>query len=396
MKPAFPINQVPDATIVFQLKKMLQDRFGQPLRGKIGDIVKATGLRSPEVAGLLRGTASKISFRALQKIVAYLATELQMSHEEVLPLLFGFEAIGFWPLLEDCRVETYLGVRSDPYGAEPRWINAYDAFLSNNFISHLVAVGHLRLCVLEQRLIKSYHAAQNVAGFFDEVRVSYEAFSRRKGKRALVSFGSMKSDPMSECIVAAAFGAKPFLGPKNLTHPRQRRVPFCFEYRTNDPAPPSAWGTPCMDPARPNRPGIHVELGGDDWQYFPNDATHDAAVVLYVYRPQEARVEVVFGGYSGRATGCLALALSDLVTEIWPPSYSRAHLKLGAFIIRYEFAEAAPAHLGVQSILLPPSHREVVPIPADILARRLEGVTLPPADNAQDDADEPPAPRRPR
>ncbi len=128
--------RLPAFKLVIQLEKILKQHYpGRSFWGIIGKIQKKTGLSRGQIAAMRKGKAKTISLEALQKIVSFLNSECGIATEELLGSLFGVEPSGFWGMFDDmAHVQICEGVRIDRTTTEPRWVNAYDAYLSATFI----------------------------------------------------------------------------------------------------------------------------------------------------------------------------------------------------------------------------------------------------------------------
>ncbi|MDY0167779.1 MAG: helix-turn-helix transcriptional regulator [Thermoguttaceae bacterium] len=376
--------RLPSPKLVIQLDKILKEHYpGKKFWGIIAKIQKKTGLSRGQIAAMRKNETKTISLEALQKIVSFLNAECGIATEELLGSFFGVEPSGFWGMFDDMtHVQICEGVRIDRTTTEPRWVNAYDAYLSATFIRQCLASSGRPQRDLEQCLIQAYSDEQHTAAVFNSAKSFYRQFREGSGKRALVGIGSMKSLPMFECVVADAFGAEPFAPQPKTRRLPQRPVPLYFRYRENDPDIKSVFGGREL-PLRgaSGRAGIAYEVDVDRWEFCPVSDTEDVAVVFYVCRPTEGTVELALAGFSGRATGCIALGLPSLAHQLWPPNYSRSDRKIGLFVIRYTFAP--PSLSEPHSILVEPATTEVIAMPESVLIRRLDGVVSPPAPSSQ-------------
>jgi len=366
--------------LTIQLEKLLKQFSPHKPWGLNKHIRERTGLGLAKIRELRTNTAKSISMDTLQKIVGYLVNECHIPASELLGSLFGIGPSAFWGMFTSStsdffKVQICEGVRDDKDTAEPTWINAYDAFCSAALIRQLVANHAQPQPDLEHCMLHAYSDRAQQKETFDESRNLYERFRRGGGGRALVCIGSMKSLPLCECVIARTFGVRPFVRAKNVSHPRDLPLPVFFQYRVNDPHPPSAFGGRNFPSAPAGQAGIAYEVDETHWDFCPISETQDAALVFYVCRPPEDTVEVVFAGFSGRATGCIALTLPDLANQLWPPLYQQSQLMVGAFIIRYEFP---PRHAKPHPMLVNPAKAQVIAISADVLIRRLADITSAP------------------
>jgi DNA-binding Xre family transcriptional regulator len=380
MPDVLPVVRMPEVVLNIQIEKLLKQYYRGKIWGVNEQIRKRTGLSLAKIRSLRKNTAKSISLETLEKICAFLITECHIPPEELFGKLFGIAPAEFWTMFRSVtssffQVQICQGVRNDPKIAEPRWINAYDAYLSATFIRHLMASDSQRQPDVEQCLCRSYVDERHAKEISAEAKRLHKRFRDDSGSRALVCIGSVKSLPVSECVLAELFGTEPFIPRDKGRRLHNRSIPVFFRYRENDPTIPSALGgREFRLPAADGRAGIAYEVDEKHWQFCPISETEDAALIFYVNRPPEETVELVLAGFSGRATGAIAMGLSDLVSQFWPPSFIQPHLMVGAFIVRYEFAPPSSRQLEQHPILVEPSNVEVIPLSGDVLARRLTGV----------------------
>ena len=123
----------------------------------------------------------------------------------------------------------------------------------------------------------------------------------------------------------------------------ERSVPFLMLYRENDPHPPSCWGG-CVvagDDARTS-PGIYFARKPGEWDFLASGEEADTALVFYCFYKARQNVEMVWGGYTGAQTRCLAKILSDGQADcFWPPAIDNERMSVGAFVVNFEFRETA-------------------------------------------------------
>jgi hypothetical protein len=83
-------------------------------------------------------------------------------------------------------------------------------------------------------------------------------------------------------------------------------------------------------------PGIYFEDDKGKWQLAKGGtAKEDCAFVFYVHRESQGRLEMVMGGFSGRATRLLARTLASHAQEFWPPTTNTQGIQCAAFVIKY-------------------------------------------------------------
>jgi hypothetical protein len=373
----------PKLNLSIQLNKLLLKHDPTPDWGRIERICRKTGLNRRCITALVRGTAAEIRIGTLEAIVSYLVNECHLSLREALAGLFGLQPSAFWNMFgsgndDGFKVRVWQGVRTDKTTSEPKWVNAYDAYLSETFSRNLLAGVTPRQPNLKHSLLRSYSGEELHREVAAEACRCYEKFRKDPVRRALVCIGSMKSMPLSECVMAHTFGVKPFeAGPSN-RELAARAVPVFFRYRSDDPQPPSVFGGVQLPlPAAKNQAGIAFESKSGKWEFCPVSENEDVALVFYVCRPATDTIEIVLAGFSGQATGCLAMKLADLTKSFWPPTYNEPHLKAGAYIVRFDFRGSKP---DPQSIIGKTFKSKVIALPREVIARRLDPVVPPPDD----------------
>jgi DNA-binding Xre family transcriptional regulator len=354
--------------LTFRLKEILEERRLNR-RGIIKEITSRTSLERHQVAALLKNKVNYLSLDTLSQICDYLARYHGVDASLLPGILFGKEPSDFWDMLaQRGYLELCIGVRSSE--GEASWVTDSDAYLQGRLLNSISGSGfqaRLTAQFLEQRLVPApdpdtgtpdHGAAQSV----------YREFKKGGGNRALVAIGSVKIDIISEMIAADCFRAKPFEAQDDVSRPQERKCPFMFLYRADDPKPPSCCGGVRLARARPAaEPGIYYEDADGKWQSCPWSPTRDSAVILYVYRPPVERLEVVLGGFSGRATRGLALVLQTHERSLWPPCYDATDLKVGAFVVQFQF----DSRTGMESHIAP-TDVKIIPLAPEVLRRRLE------------------------
>ena len=119
-------------------------------------------------------------------------------------------------------------------------------------------------------------------------------------------------------------------------------------------------------------PGIYFETDDRTWSYCGWDQPeHDTALVFYIHRESQGRLEMVLGGFSGRATRLLAKTLASRADGFWPPIYSRHGIQIGAFIVKYTFSQddpQAPDLLRTDLV----AGTEIIPLDRSVIARRMD------------------------
>lgn len=367
--------------IVPRFREMLQ-AHGACNHGIIKKIADFTSIDPRQIRALLNNKLKHIPLDTLSAVCRYLVDELGMAPDEVTRSLFGVEADGLWSMLVNTHIDYCLGLRNLPQTSEPRWVNAYDAMLQAAFLEELFAVGHKHNSGLKQHLVRSYNPAGNQTSLVQQSSAYYAKLGERKGGRALVCLGSVKSNPLSECVIAAAFGTRPFTPLKHVNRPSV--CPFFLRYRDDDPHPPSCHAGRQTGGSCPDRgPGIYYETDDGQWEFSPADDLHDVAIVFYLHRPTERSAEMVLAGFSGMATGCIARDLPRLSQRLWPPQLSHGDLMVGAFVVSYEFRKQPAAHVDFRHLMPKTKQPKVIQISPSVLARRLLVDWTPPAQKSR-------------
>jgi hypothetical protein len=261
--------------------------------------------------------------------------------------------------------------------AKRQSVMASDAFL-HGVVMHERFGGRTPEQEIHQRLIAAYGLQSDNTHAGEQAEAVYLDFCNRSASRALICLGSVKSNPIAELIMAEAWGAKPFASQDSVNRPTRRRCPVFLRYRDDDFSPPSCHGGKRLSRGRRNgQPGIWYETSSGMWECCPCEPEADAALVVYVNYASQSRVEVILGGFSGRATFCLAAALPKEVGRLWPPNYQSDELQVGAFIIRFRFGapEGRLPRRQDPSRIYEPTEIKVVRLEEDVLKRRLERAT---------------------
>lgn len=372
----------------FRLAELLghtPDRRKRP--GTIKAIVEYTGLDRHQVASLLKNEAKYIPLEALSRLCDYLVEHGYASADELPGALFAVKPEHFWELLARRRkLEICVGVRrpAEPESADSAWVVASDAVLMGAVLNGVSTLGgtdklmrsqtqpvtremptHPEL--LKQTLVWSPSPADSELAT-EYAKSVHDEFTSSPGDKALICLGSVKSNPVVEMIVADSFQAHPFKSEDNVSVAADRSIPFFLRYRDTDPHPDCvSAGIRLSKKEDAKEPGIYYEKADGSWEFAGGQ---DTALVFYIYRESLGRLEMVLSGFSGRATRMLARTLSSRGEEFWPPVYQENYLQIGAYIVKYQFAETAPEPNDLLRTDLT-ANPTITPLPVEAIARRL-------------------------
>src|SRR6056297_1783776 len=378
----------------FRLAELLghsPDRRKRP--GTIKAIVEHTGLDRHQVAALLKNEAKYIPLEALSKLCDYLIDNGHARASELPGALFAVKPENFWETLARRRnIEIVVGVRQAEADPASAWVVASDSVLIGELLSGIstlggnakmqpaptpdgeadaddddkAQLGHPER--LQQTLVWS-PGHVSPADTQQRAKAVHETFVETQGDRALISIGSVKSNPVAEMIFADAFGCTPFASEDDLDDSSSRACPFFLRYRENDPKPSAASaGVQLSKNEKVDKPGIYYEKDDGQWVWAGGDKSKDAALVFYVYREPLGRLELVLSGFSGRATRLLAKTLASRSEEFWPPVYEEPGLQIGAYIVQYGVDEEDSDLLQTNFSAAP----KVIKLSSEAIRRRMQ------------------------
>lgn len=339
--------------------------------GTIKAICDYTMLDRHQVAALLKNEVKYIPLDALSKLCDYLIEKGFATAEELPGRLFAVEPEHFWELLaRRRRLELCLGVRRGEPGdtLDDAWVVASDSVLLGELLNGVTSLGgtsrfkrsatpstsnpnvsqSLTPSTTEitddphpEQLHQSLVFSPGQSSFADYVELArrvYDGFCSAAGDKALICLGSNKSNPVVELLLAEAFGANPFESQDSLPTASKRNCPIFIRYRSHDPQTPSCCGGNDLSKTeKAPIPGIYYEKADGSWDVCPWEANkQDAAMVFYIHRESQGRLEMMLGGYSGRATRLLARMLARRGEEFWPPVYSNHGIQIGAFVVKFK------------------------------------------------------------
>lgn len=362
--------------------------------GTIKAICEYTGLDRHQVAALLKNEVKYIPLDALSKLCDYLIDRGFAAADELPGRLFAVEPEHFWELLaRRRRLELCMGVRrGDPSDSlDDAWVVASDSVLLGELLNGVTTLGgtsqHKRL-VKEEPVIRGAlggpqpeHVHQSLVwspgqGTQEEcmavARDAYDSFCGTAGDKALVCLGSNKSNPVVELLFANAFSCEPFESQDGVSSASKRSCPIFLRYRDHDPQPPSCCGGVRLGRSEPAPSvGIYYETADGSWQVAPWDSSsQDAAFIFYIHRESQGRLEMVLGGYSGRATRLLARMLSRRGEEFWPPVYSGHGLQIGAYVVKFNLPHSVQEKDLLRTDLY--AGTEIVRLDPQVIERRMQ------------------------
>ncbi len=359
--------------------------------GTIKAIVEYTGLDRHQVAALLKNEIKYIPLKALSRLCDYLIENGHATADQLPGALFSVEPENFWELLaRRKRLEMCLGVRRDvAERSDVSFVVAADSVLLGELLNGVTTLGgtaKLKRVAggavlpssvdipqpdhLKQSLVWSPGQASNEE-VMRRAHLVYNEFSESKGDKAFVGIGSTKSNPTVEIILARAFNCEPFISQDDVASAADRALPFFLRYRDRDPHPDSCVGGLSLhQSSKATTPGIYFERADGSWERFTADQPNEeVAFVFFIHRESQGRLEMVLGGFSGRATRLLARSLATRAEDFWPPQYQMQGMQVGAFIVQFEMPPAKKETDILRVDLV--ANSRVTPIPVESIERRL-------------------------
>jgi hypothetical protein len=360
--------------------------------GTIKSIVEYTGLDRHQVAALLKNEVKYIPLKALSRLCDFLIEHGHATADQLPGSLFAVEPENFWELLaRRKRLEMCVGVRRDSTEENPEvsFVVASDSVLLGELLNGVTTLGgtaKLRKSdgnmsmLTTDSLPQPEHLKQSLVwspGQADEAEVMrraksvYNEFSESTGDKAMIGIGSTKSNPLVEIVLARAFNCEPFVTEDEIEETSARSLPFFIRYRDNDPHPAScAAGLKLSQKDNKLKPGIYYEDAAGKWiGCLSENPKEEVAFVFYIHRESQGRLEMVLGGFSGRATRLLARALATRAEDFWPPIFEAQGMQVGAFIVKFTMPSSKRESDILRTDLV--ATTEVLPIPVEALARRL-------------------------
>ena len=380
--------------------------------GTIKAIVEYTGLDRHQVAALLKNEVKYIPLKALSRLCDFLVEHGHTTADQLPGALFSVEPENFWELLaRRRRLELCLGVRQDVEQDNPEvsYVVASDSVLMGELLNGVTSLGGTAklqkatdsvggdVWGQERRIPHPDHLKQLLvwspgqaadAEMKRLAKQTYRDFSESAGDKALVCLGSTKSNPVVEIVMANAFGASPFESQDGIAAPDQRACPVYFRYRDNDPHPDSCVGGVNLHRGEKDfAPGIYYEDKDGEWKQINSEGNgQNVAMVFYIHRESQGRLEMALGGFSGRATRLLARALATKADDFWPPVYTGQGIQMGLFLVEFVMNKRGKKHDILRTDLVASTH--VTPISCEAIERRLGARAVPTTDELPKFADE--------
>ena len=404
----------------FQLANLLQHKPDPRRRpGTIKQICEYTGLDRHQVASLLKNEVKYIPLEAIGKLCDYLIHRGICLPHELPGALFALEPENFWELMARRHLlEICLGVRREEAedSLDEAWVVTSDSILSGAIYSGVSSFGIIAAQadkeraersaaafaleddegsppaamvepegaqpppphpeLLQQSLVWSPGKEEMLDASLAMARHTHERFWDHVHSKAMICVGSPKSNPVSELIISSVFGCEPFVSQDGTASPAQRSCPIFLRFRDKDPAylKSCCGGRQLAKGHAAEQPGIYFENGKGKWESCVwDERKHDAAFVFYVDRPSQGVVEMVLGGYSGRATRLLAHHLQRCAEQLWPPVYVGHGLRIGAYIVKFQLKERAGRDRNLLGGDESPKI-DILPLESDVIARRMIAV----------------------
>ena len=360
--------------------------------GTIKAIVEYTGLDRHQVAALLKNEVKYIPLKALSRLCDYLIEHGHAPADQLPGALFAVEPENFWEMLaRRRRLVMCLGVRRDFENENPdiSYVVASDSVLMGEILNGVTTLGGTAKLkkqneTMESQALRSSfphpeHLKQMLVwspGQTSETELksqsnqSYREFSDSSGDKALVCIGSTKSNPVVEIVMANAFGCDPFVSQDSVETPQNRSCPIFFRYRDTDPHPPSCIGGLSLAKGHDDlEPGIYYEQADGNWvQANSGKRSQHVALVFYIHRESQGRLEMALGGFSGRATRLLARAMATRAEDFWPPTYIGQGIAVGMYLVEFNAGNESEGDILRTDLV---ATTKVTAVPYESLQRRL-------------------------
>ncbi len=359
--------------------------------GTIKAIVEYTGLDRHQVAALLKNEVKYIPLKALSRLCDYLIEHGYATADQLPGALFAVEPENFWEMLaRRRRLVMCLGVRRDVEQINPdvSYVVASDSVLMGEILNGVTTLGGTAKLKklggastesptdtfphpehLKQMLVWS-PGQTSESELKEQSSQSYREFSDSSGDKALVCLGSTKSNSVVEIVMANAFGGDPFVSQDTVDKPQDRSCPVFFRYRDSDPHPASCVGGLALAKGMQDlEPGIYYEQADGQWvQANSGKRSQHVAMVFYIHRESQGRLEMALGGFSGRATRLLARAMATRAEDFWPPTYNGQGIAVGMFLVEFNLGNEKEEDILRTDLV---ATTKVTPISSEAIERRL-------------------------
>ena len=350
-------------------------------------LAKEMEISSYQLRHFLASSAPQISRATLAAVCQYLLRHDRVQPERLFTELLAIVPDSFWPMVAARqRINFAVGVRMTHVKGLEQLVVADDALFQSVMVNELTGSAanapakaalsnrHPRQ-VIDSRLVRAWELqGEHNAEVMAEANTFFSRCVRSQENAATICVGSIKSNPACFLFGARAFRiATPFFSEDSVPTADERSVPVLMLFRVDDPHPPSCWGG-CAVAADDSRttPGIYFAREPGNWDLLASNEEVDTALVFYNFHKAKQNVEMVWGGFTGRATRCLAKILSDgQADRFWPPAIDDERQSVGAFVVKFDFRESRKK----KGIAKMPHETlvgyQVIPLTADVLAPRI-------------------------
>ncbi len=365
-------------------------------RGLVAEITQATGVERHTVTALLHNRAKQISLDSLARISDYLVKHHHADPASLPGALLARDPERFWEIIaESQQLDFCLGARRSREWLGSEYVMATDSLLQGTILSGSAEFARVHYRNPQQlklarkgttsRSHPHFHlvaapglnaTAKNPGAEWPNIcsraREVYD-FCKDNKRSVLLALGSIKVNPVMELMLARLFGTEPFVSQDTVPDPASRSCPVMFRFRKTDPKPPSLCGGMRLAADTPaSQPGIYYETAKKKWEFCPwAKESSDAAFVFYAFRRTIAQADIACGGFSSRATRCLTDNLERIVSQCGAPQFVSDELQVGLYIIRFSFD---PANKDYDIYRDDRDFKtEVIPVPEEVVRRRLNG-----------------------
>ncbi len=351
----------------------------------ISHLAKEIGITRHQLMHLLDRSSKQINRHALENVCKYLVQTERVLEAELPGALFVVKPDRFWSMARSCQhVEISMGTRWDARRCD-HLVAAADSLLHAAVVNRITTLAsdesrrkrarkQRPIPKIDPRLTPTWCAKTKTC---DELKkdaiVKIEHFREKSSRNATICLGSVKSNPLSEPVIAFPFvNAVPFRSEDDFTEPVRRSCPCVMIYRKTDDKPLSCWGGRHLSAGdRKAKPGMYFETETGQWEYLPYESNRDAGLVYFRFDKIRRSLEMVIGGFTGRASRCVAAMLQTKDAEqFWPPVIRTDAYELGMYVVAFTFRPARdeedePVHNRIK-------RATVIRLPDSVLQRRLK------------------------